>query len=225
MREYYKAYEERYKIIHDNGMLWEYNIPTEELLEYLKSWSINKKDKILDLGCGEGRDAINLLNEGYNITAIDYSKTAIKKCNELSNYKYENKFKEFDIFEEELEEKYKIIYSISVLHMFVLEKDRIKYFDFIKNHLEKDGKAFITIMGDGIMKRSTNPNTAYDLDEREVQSTSAKVYIPKTSCCIVDWNTFEHEVQRAGLIIKRKWVSNNIPGFNESMCAILCRKK
>ena len=56
-----KAYEERYKEIYKINLLWETTKPTNLVLETINKYDINKKDKILDLGCAEGRDAINLL--------------------------------------------------------------------------------------------------------------------------------------------------------------------
>ena len=35
--------------------------------------AVNKNDNILDLGCGEGRDSIYLLDNGYDVLAVDYS--------------------------------------------------------------------------------------------------------------------------------------------------------
>ena len=58
---------------------------------------VSSNAKILELGCGEGRDAIFLLDKNYDVLAIDYSNTVIEKCKELSNYNYNDKFKQFDI--------------------------------------------------------------------------------------------------------------------------------
>ena len=103
----------------------------------------------MEIGCGEGRDAIFLLNKNYNIVAIDYSNTAIEKCKELSEYKYDNKFKQFDILNDKLDEKYDFIYSIAVIHMFVTEDHRNKFYKFIYEHLKQNGIALIVSMGDG----------------------------------------------------------------------------
>ena len=70
----------------------------------------------------------SFLNKNYNIVAIDYSNTAIEKCKELSEYKYDNKFKQFDILNDKLDEKYDFIYSIAVIHMFVTEDHRNKFY-------------------------------------------------------------------------------------------------
>lgn len=222
---YYKAYEERYRKVHNQGILWEYINPSPVVLDFLTNNNANKDSKILDLGCGEGRDAIYLLKKGYNILAVDYSKSAINKCNELTNNKYINNFKTLDIFKNKLNTKFDYIYSISVLHMFVLDEHRNNYYKFIYNHLEKNGKALITILGDGIKEKKTDINDAFKIVKRNIQQTNKTIMVTNTSCRIVNWNTLETEINKNNLKIEKKWISNNIPGFNESMCIIISKGK
>ena len=219
--DYYKAYDSRYKQIHDLGKLWEFEEPTKEVLDFLEDY--NKGDSVLELGCGEGRDAINLLNKGYNLLATDYSKEAINKCNELSNNQYIKNFKTLDFLTEELNNKYDYIYSISVLHMLVLKEHRIKYLKFIKDHLKENGKALITVLGDGSFNKCTNIEDAFNIVERKYQNTDEVVNVPETSCNIVGWNTLEEEIKKAGLLLNKKWISKDIPGFNLSMCVIVSK--
>lgn len=144
--DYYKAYDKRYRKTYEDGYLWEIHKPTKEVINIINKYKINKSDKILDLGCGEGRDALYLLDSGYNVLAVDYSINVISKCNELSNNKYIDKFKQFDIFEDEINTKFDFIYSIAVIHMFIDENHRRKFYKFIYEHLNKDGKALIIAM-------------------------------------------------------------------------------
>ena len=41
---------------------------------------ISKGSNILDLGCGSGRDSLEFIKRGYNITAVDGSKRIINCC-------------------------------------------------------------------------------------------------------------------------------------------------
>lgn len=75
--DYYKAYEKRYSQVHQTGQLWEMHKSSREVIDTINEYNITKDDKILDLGCGEGRDAIYLLDNGYNVLAVDYSTSAI----------------------------------------------------------------------------------------------------------------------------------------------------
>ncbi|MEX5441086.1 class I SAM-dependent methyltransferase [Acinetobacter indicus] len=41
--------------------------------------------RILDVGCGSGRDTLAFKNKGYQVEAIDYSAELVKKAKELTN--------------------------------------------------------------------------------------------------------------------------------------------
>lgn len=83
MRKYYEAYDKRYQRIHENGLLWFKNEPTPELLEWLEYYEVPKQIEILEVGCGEGRDATHLAGIGYRIVATDISEEAIKMCKKM----------------------------------------------------------------------------------------------------------------------------------------------
>lgn len=220
---YYKAYEKRYKQVYKNNSLWSSKEPTPDVVNTILKENIPINAKILDLGCGEGRDAIFLLNKNYNVFAIDYSKTVIEKCKELSNYKYNNKFKQFDIITDTLENKFDFIYSVAVIHMFVNDEHRNKFYKFIYDHLTTKGCALIITMGDGIYEYKSNINTSFNNTSRVIVNSGVSIKVATTSCNIVSWGTFERELLDNGLIIKEKWISKEIPEFNSSMCVIVCK--
>lgn len=122
--DYYKAYEKRYQQVYEHNWLWSSKESTPDVIETIQKEQIPSNAKILELGCGEGRDAIFLLNKNYDVLAVDYSNTVIEKCKELSNYKYNDKFKQFDIMNDTLKDKFDFIYSIAVIHMFVNNEHR-----------------------------------------------------------------------------------------------------
>lgn len=219
--DYYKAYDKRYKIVHDTNNLWEYFSPTPDVEKTINN--LNIKDNILDLGCGEGRDAIYLLEHGYNIDACDYSIEAINTCNKITNNKYQNNFFQLDIFDNNLIKKYNFIYSVCVLHMFVLDEHRKKYLDFIYNHLNEDSYALIIVMGDNITNRETNIDNSFELEARKLRDTGVDVDVPKTSCKIVDRVTLNKELDKSNLKIEKEWLSESVPGFNQCMCTLVKR--
>lgn len=69
-----------------------------ELIEFFAEFPM--KGKVLDLGCGQGRDAIALARLGYSVTGIDNSKVGIEQMNQtwqvVDIYAF-NRFSEFDI--------------------------------------------------------------------------------------------------------------------------------
>ena len=86
----------------------------------------NKEGKILDIGCGNGRDSFFFSQNGFKVTAIDISQKAIQK-----NSKKKNKnisFKKFDISQNNIIGKFEIIYCRFFLHTVdhLLERKLIK---------------------------------------------------------------------------------------------------
>ncbi len=72
--------EEWEKIYADTppGLLpWERGEPEPELVMWIKKGAI-RKEKALDVGCGLGTNSIYLAQEGFEVTAIDISKTAVE---------------------------------------------------------------------------------------------------------------------------------------------------
>ena len=225
LEKYYQAYEKRYSQIYKEDMLWSSDKTTPEVLEFLKNNNASKEQKILELGCGEGRDAIFLLNQEYNVLAVDYSKTVINKCKILSKNKFNDSFKQFDLLVDKLNRKFDFIYSVAVLHMLVLDKHRKKFWRTIFEHLEDDGKALICIMGDGTKEYSSDIEKAFENTERLVTNNNIKVAVATTSCRIVNWKNLEKEINEQDLIVEQKWISNDIPEFNPSMCVIVSKKE
>ncbi len=58
-----------------------YNLhkPHENLTEVIKFFKAKKVTTVLDLGCGVGRNIIPLIKQGFTVTGLDESSTAINK--------------------------------------------------------------------------------------------------------------------------------------------------
>jgi len=221
--DYYKAYDKRYGQVYEKNMLWSSKDRTPEVIESIISNNISQNDKILELGCGEGRDALYLLDNGYNVLAVDYSITVIDKCRKLSNNKYYSNFRQFDIMEDKIDVKFKFIYSIAVLHMFVLESHRNKFLSFIREHLEDDGKCLICILGDGVNEYTSNIDEAFNDVDRKILNSDIDIKVAATSCRIVNWKNLEKELIKNSLKVEKKWISRKVPEFNPAMCVIVSK--
>ena len=80
MAKYYEAYEKRYRQVHEKSLSWASDKNSPIVLEMLKKYGNSDNTKILDIGCGEGRDCLFLLDLGYDIQALDISEEAIRYC-------------------------------------------------------------------------------------------------------------------------------------------------
>ena len=200
MSKYYAAYDKRYKQVHDKGLAWSTNSNTKIVEEIIIKYHLDR-EKMLEIGCGEGRDAKYLLNKNYNVLATDISQEAINYCKK-NDIIHKNNYKVLDVLSDNSKDKYGFIYSVACLHMLVLNEDRNKYYKYIYNHLEDNGYSLILTMGDGIKESASDINKAFDNIKRIHQKTSQEIEVATTSCRIVSFDTLFKEVSNKFKIIE-----------------------
>lgn len=217
-RKYYAAYDERYKTAHAQGVSWSSNVSTPIVMEVIEKYNINHSQRLLEIGCGEGRDSRTVLEHGFQLTATDISSEAIAYCKEKMP-EYENQFSVLDCLSDELDEKFDFLFAIAVVHMLVPDEDRDGFYGFIRSHLTAGGIALICTMGDGEVERQNDIRSAFTLQERDHES--GKMMVAGTSCRMVSWNTFEKELSRNGLTVIEKGMTSSLPDFNSLMYAVV----
>ncbi len=81
--DYYFGYEDRYRTVYENGAeLWESAEPNASLLGTLQKHPDVFAGRIIDLGCGEGRDSLYLLSQGHDVVSVDVSHSALGRARE-----------------------------------------------------------------------------------------------------------------------------------------------
>ena len=90
-KQWYESLFENYAQVYDNENFTKGTIGECDFIE--KELKFDKSLKILDVGCGTGRHAIELSKRGYNITGIDLSESQLKRAKEKA--KAENLFIDF----------------------------------------------------------------------------------------------------------------------------------
>tara|TARA_B110000444_G_C18567712_1_gene467864 strand:+ start:52 stop:684 length:633 start_codon:yes stop_codon:yes gene_type:complete len=100
---------------------------------------INKKSKLLDIGCGNGRDSYYFNRKGLTVIGIDISQKAIQKNskNKIKNLS----FKKFDIGKNKIKGKFDVIYCRFFVHT-VDELLEDKLINLIKGSKNKGTKVF-----------------------------------------------------------------------------------
>ena len=116
------------------------NLPDENLVEYFRNNLFQTGKKVLDLGCGPGRNAIFFAENGCSVDAVDQSEEAlnwgkerIKKTNLPVNFIKEN------LFELDIEESsYDIVYDSGCFHHIAPHR-RMSYLNLVKRALKPNG--------------------------------------------------------------------------------------
>ena len=216
--KYYAAYEERYKTAHQKGVSWSSDQSSPIVLSTLQKYGIRPdRAQLLEIGCGEGRDAKAVLDYGCDLTATDLSPEAIAYCKKTMP-EYEAHFGVLDCLSDDPPQRYDFIYAVAVVHMLVLDEDRDGFYRFIEKHLKPEGIALICTMGDGEFEMRSDIETAFELRERDHES--GKMQVAATSCRMVSFKTFEEEIRRSGLRILEKGITESPPDFNSLMYAV-----
>ena len=218
--KYYQAYDDRYRQIHSLNLCWFNQSPSAIVSDIIDEFSVTQNQKILEIGCGEGRDAFELIRRGYDLLATDVSPTAIKFCESQMPYQKE-RFQILDCLLDSILSKFDFIYAVAVVHMLVPDSDRNTFYQFIYEHLNEEGIALICSMGDGTNRMQTDIDTAFDLKDRIHEASGISVMIANTSCRIVDFETFRDEIQRNQLEIVKQGTTSVAPDFPEMIYAVV----
>lgn len=223
-RKYYEAYDDRYRQVHEANLQWFSGKPSGIVAQVIERFNIQSDARILEIGCGEGRDARPLLSQGFNLLATDISTEAIAYCQKLDP-DHADRYRVLDCIGGQTDERFDFIYAVAVLHMLVENGDRAGFYRFIREHLAPGGVALICTMGDGSFERSSDISTAFELQERIHEDSGKTLHIAGTSCRMVSFPNFEAELSQYGLAVLEKGFSPVEPDFHEMMYAVVKRSK
>lgn len=101
----------------------------------------------LDLGCGQGRDALMLAQYGYVVTGVDASSVGIAQM--VDRAKKDNLTVNgvvADMYDYELQDKYDAIVLDSILHFEKADKDKeLALLNTLPNHINENGFLFLFV--------------------------------------------------------------------------------
>ena len=219
--KYYCAYDERYKTAHQKGVSWASSEKTPVVLQTIQKYRIRPEQNILEIGCGEGRDAKAVLDNGYRLLATDISGEAIRYCRKMMPG-YAGCFRILDCLSDHMDQRFDFIYAVAVIHMLVPDEDRNRFYRFLYNHLTPEGLALICSMGDGQFEMQSDITQAFEIRERDHES--GKMMVAATSCRIVSFESFENELAANNLEIIEKGITAALPEFDSLMYAVVKRR-
>lgn len=222
-RRYYEAYDDRYRQVHGENLQWFGGEPSKIVLKTIERYLPDKNGKILEIGCGEGRDARFLLNRGYDVLATDVSPAAVDYCRKL-HPDFADRYACHDCLRGSLDARFDFIYAVAVVHMLVPDEDRDGFYRFIRAHLKEDGVALICCQGDGELEHCSDISSAFALQERIHQQSGKPVRIAGTSYRAVSFAAFEGEIRRNGLEIIDMGLTDICPDYWKTMHAVVRRR-
>ena len=117
--------------------------PTVDVNEY--AHILDSSSLILDVGCGEGRNAIYLATQNHTLEAFDLSEAGIEKAKSIADsMNLKIKFWSQDLADFEFEKTYDVILSHGVLHL-PEKKYRDKFISEAQKNTKAGGLHFIEI--------------------------------------------------------------------------------
>lgn len=133
--------------------------PEQSLVEniiYLKNGSV------LDIACGDGRNTLFLLENGFNVTGIDFSVKALERLNRFAKRNnYSVHTKQIDLNKPNFLENVGLFDNIIINH-YRLNKEQFKN---LENHLVEGGILFVC--GFGYKHKTDNKIRKEDLIQED----------------------------------------------------------
>jgi len=136
------------KVYEAEATPWDVGQPEDALVEFIDSGLV-KPCRVLEIGCGNGNDAIFLAKKGFDVTVIDISKRAIEIAKERAkNANVKCNFIAEDATDlKSVPGKFDFVYDRACFH-FIPEEKRGKYVQTVKKFLIKGGYFFLIVSSD-----------------------------------------------------------------------------
>lgn len=181
--------------------------PADFCDELIKLCPPSKGKKVLDIGCGEGKDAVFMASKGYDVYAFDLTENGIRKTKLLAEEKdVDVKAYVDDINTFVTDEQFDIIYSSGTIQ-YLFEENKAAFFEKIGNITKKNGFVFFNVF---VEKPFLELPPDWDIEEKMWKSGELFSYFPDWKFHRIDETIFEDN-------------SNGIPHYH-CMDTIICEK-
>ena len=175
-------YEEKYKC---EKYYWGF-APSQMCYEIMKLRPPIKPYRVLDIGCGEGKDAVFLAKNGYQVTAFDVADTGLEKAKNLA----ERNHVKIDFFRADINDyvpnsEFDIVFSSGVYH-YIFKNRRNNFIKQLKECTSKNG-----IHAINVFVKKPFIDIAPDMEDRERQVEPW--YSGELNCYYHDWLFHKNE--------------------------------
>ncbi len=181
--------------------------PADFCDELIKLCPPSKGKKVLDIGCGEGKDAVYMASKGYDVYAFDLTENGIRKTKLLA----EEKDVDVEAYVDDIntfvtDEQFDIIYSSGTIQ-YLFEENKAAFFEKIGKITKKNGFVFFNVF---VEKPFLELPPDWDIEEKMWKSGELFSYFPDWKFHRIDETIFEDN-------------SNDIPHYH-CMDTIICEK-
>lgn len=137
-------YEEHYR---GDAYFWGIN-PSRMCLHVLEHMPPTRRLKLLDIGCGEGKDAVFFARCGYEVSAFDISEAGLDKVRRLADSAgVQVRAFQANLWDFRLTEPYDILFSSGVLH-YIKPELRQEIMGNYREHIRPGGIAAFHVFVD-----------------------------------------------------------------------------
>ena len=181
--------------------------PGDFLFELIKLCPPTENTKVLDIGCGEGKDAVFMAEKGYDVTAFDLTENGIRKTIALAHKRgvKVNAYVE-DINTFETDEQFDIIFSTGTVQ-YIFDENKEAFFKKLEKITKPNGIVFINVF---VEKSFLELPPDWDKEEKMWKSGELFTYFSDWKFEKIDEVIFEDN-------------SGGIPHYH-CMDTIICRK-
>ena len=181
--------------------------PAEFCDELIRLRPFPKAKKVLDIGCGEGKDAVYMAMQGYKVTAFDLTENGIAKTKRLAD----EKGVKIDAYVDDINsftagDTYDIVYSTGTVQ-YLFEENKKIFFEKINKITNVNGIVFFNVF---VEKPFLELPPDWDIEEKMWKSGELFTFFPDWKIHRIDEIIFEDN-------------SGGIPHFH-CMDTIICEK-
>ncbi|MCR5511917.1 MAG: class I SAM-dependent methyltransferase [Lachnospiraceae bacterium] len=181
--------------------------PGSFLDELIKLCPCTPGKSVLDIGCGEGKDAVYMAEQGYSVTAFDLTENGIKKTVKLAA----SRGVEVDAYVDDIndfatDKQFDIVYSTGTVQ-YLFDENKKDFFRKLEDITKPDGIVYINVF---VEKSFLELPPDWDIEEKMWRSGELFTYFADWKFERIDEVIFEDN-------------SGGIPHFH-CMDTIICRK-
>ncbi|WP_462254001.1 class I SAM-dependent methyltransferase [Ekhidna sp.] len=117
------------------------------LMDLVLKGTVSFPSKVLDVGCGEGRNGIYFIQNGYEYLGIDIDRSKLSLIQYLSENLPDSKakFKNVDLRDSDSQDEFDLIICSRVLHFAKSEEDLKEMWRILNMSLKTDGILYIAM--------------------------------------------------------------------------------